>query len=728
MTKLLTSTATVALLIAGAGTATAEPVFNRIASFPVASNIPAGQDPASATSAEIIAATDDGMLLAYSDSPLGVVGLIDIADPRAPRAAGVIAVDGEPTSVATLGGKLFAAVNSSESKAAPSGHLAIIDLASKVVEARCDLGGQPDSIAVSPDRSLLAVAIENERDEDLDDGEIPQLPAGFVAIFPIRGGVPDCAALRKVDLTGLAEIAPEDPEPEFVDINGENEIVVSLQENNHIAIIDGASGMVKAHFSAGTVDLEKIDTRDDGAIAFTDRAEGVRREPDAVKWLDDARFAAANEGDYDGGSRGFTVFAETGEVVYEANSSFEHAVAAMGHYPDGRSDNKGIEPEGMAMGTFGGTPYAFVISERASVIGVYDVSGTEPRLAQILPSGVSPESAVAIPQRDLLVSANEADLGEDGLARAHVMIFERAEGTPAYPQLVSAQGDDGTPIGWGALSGLFADSAQPGILYAVNDSVYGMQPTIYTIDANRTPALITAATPVTRDGQAAQKLDVEGITGDGEGGFWLASEGRSDRLIPHALYHVNAGGEIEDEVAFPAELLAHEARFGSEGVTMVGEGDDRTLWIAIQREWGDDPKGTVKLVSYRPATKEWGAVRYPLDKTQSGWVGLSEITARGDHVYIIERDNLIGAAAKIKKLYRVPVAELEPAAIGGELPLVTKEEVRDLIADLKALHGYVVDKVEGFAIDAAGSGFVVTDNDGVDDSSGETYFFSIGAM
>ena len=36
--------------------------------------------------------------------------------------------------------------------------------------------------------------------------------------------------------------------------------------------------------------------------------------------------------------------------------------------------------------------------------------------------------------------------------------------------------------------------------------------------------------------------------------------------------------------------------------------------------------------------------------------------------------------------------------------------------------------VEGFAIDAAGEGFVVTDNDGVDDSSGETLFWSIGKI
>jgi hypothetical protein len=54
--------------------------------------------------------------------------------------------------------------------------------------------------------------------------------------------------------------------------------------------------------------------------------------------------------------------------------------------------------------------------------------------------------------------------------------------------------------------------------------------------------------------------------------------------------------------------------------------------------------------------------------------------------------------------------------------------VRDLLPDLAVLNGYAMDKIEGFAIDAAGTGFVVTDNDGVDDSSGETLFWSVGTI
>ena len=69
-----------------------------------------------------------------------------------------------------------------------------------------------------------------------------------------------------------------------------------------------------------------------------------------------------------------------------------------------------------------------------------------------------------------------------------------------------------------------------------------------------------------------------------------------------------------------------------------------------------------------------------------------------------------------------------PAELGGALPVVSKELVRDLMPDLAVLNGYTAEKVEGFAIDSAGTGWLVTDNDGVADSSGETLFWSIGAV
>jgi hypothetical protein len=530
----------------------------------------------------------------------------------------------------------------------------------------------------------------------------------------------DCAGIIRADLTGIAEVAPEDPEPEFVSVNSLGETVVTLQENNHIAVI-GADGAVVAHFSAGAVDLTGIDTAEDGALIFADDAPGVLREPDAVHWIDDTHLAIANEGDMDGGSRGFSIFAMDGTLVFESGAALEMAIVATGHYPEGRSDSKGVEPEGLEVARFGEVTYLFVLSERASIAAVYDVTDpTAPVLAQLLPSGISPEGVVAIPERGLLATANEVDLGADGLPRSHVMIYAQQDGAARYPMITSAGGE--APLGWGALSGLTIDPANPAQLFAVSDSFYGQAPTIFAIDTSVTPARITDALVVTRQGRPAQKLDLEGIAADGQGGFWLANEGRTDRLVPHAILHVDASGEIDQEIAFPAELLGVETRFGAEGIALVGN----TLWIAIQRPWGDDPENTVKLVAYNLETEEWGAVRYQTAApTGDGWVGLSEIAVQGDYAYLIERDNQVGPNAVTKLITRVPLSELVPAPLGGELPLVTREVVRDLIPDLASTGGYILDKVEGLAVGADGTAWIVTDNDGVDDSSGETMFFGV---
>jgi len=717
---------TATLMTSAALPAHADMMFNRVATFAVAENLPAGADKKTETSSEIIGASEDGMTLVYSDSPLGAVGFVDITDAKAPKAGGIVKIDGEPTSVVVAGGKVLAGVNTSESKAKPSGNLTVIDLATRTIEATCDLGGQPDSVALSKDGKFLAIAIENERDEDLGDGRVPQMPSGNLKIVSLDAGAPDCATIRTVELTGLSEIAPDDAEPEFVAFNEAGEIAVTLQENNHIAIVDAATGKVTAHFSAGSVSLENIDTKKDGALKFSGKLEKLVREPDAVKWLDNDRLVTANEGDMDGGSRGFTVFSKTGQVLFDAGTSFEYAIADLGHYPEHRN-KKGVEPEGIEVGAYGDQKLLFVGSERGSIVGVYEDSGAEPKLLQLLPSGVGPEGMLAIPSRNLFVTANETDLVEDGGARSHVMIFERAEGSAAYPTIAANRAEDGTPLGWGALGALAADRTEAGKLYAASDSVYSNAPSIFTIDATRKPAVITTKTIVTRGGNPAQKLDIEGIATDGDDGFWLASEGDPAKLVPNAIYRVDAKGEIKQEIALPAELYGKETRFGFEGITTMGEGDELTLVLAVQREWKDDPKGQVKLLAYKPKAKEWSGVHYPLDAVETGWMGLSEITAHDGKLYIIERDNQIGANARAKNIYRVALDAFKPANLDGDLPLVEKTLVRDLIPDLKGpTNGYIVDKVEGFAIDAAGNAFVVTDNDGVDDSSGETLFLNLG--
>jgi hypothetical protein len=394
-----TRAALTALLLGSvAAPAGAEQVFNRIASFPVAQNLPKGED--KATSSEIITATADGNTLIYSDAPGGTIGFIDITDAKAPKAAGSVKIDGEPNSVAATGAKVLVTIDRTKDLTKPAGQLGVVDIASRKIEATCDLGGQPDSIVVSPDGTFAAIAIENQRDEKLNDGALPQLPAGELQIVTLNNGVPVCDSIRHVDLTGLSTVAPEDPEPEFVNINANGEIVVTLQENNHIVIVDSKTAKVTAHFPAGTVDLDGVDTKTDGALTFSGKLTAIPREPDAVKWLGTDRFVVANEGDYKGGSRGFTIFDRTGKVLYDAGTSLEYAVARVGHFPEKRAKNKGIEPEGLEAATFNGQKYFFVLSERGSMIAVYKDTGAEPELVQLLPSPTKPISAkTAVPAR-----------------------------------------------------------------------------------------------------------------------------------------------------------------------------------------------------------------------------------------------------------------------------------------------------------------------------------------
>ncbi|MDT7518535.1 esterase-like activity of phytase family protein [Rhodoferax sp. TBRC 17660] len=707
------------------------PYFNRVATFEAHRNVPAGRNVSKKSVAEIVAVSADGMTLAYTDGEQMGIGLIDIRNPAQPKPAGFLPVEGEPTSVTIAHGKVLAAVNSTKDFTQPTGHLAVFDLASRKAQGTCPLFGQPDSIALDKGGRHAVIVMENERDEKFNKGAIPQLPGGNLTIIPLSAtGMPDCTRSHPVALNGLAEIAPDDAEPELVKVNAQGIAVVTLQENNHIVLVDVAKRQVIKHFSAGAVDLKEIDRTRDGIINPSESAKGLLREPDAVAWLDNTRFVTANEGDYKGGSRSISIFNTDGKVEWDSGNFLDHEAMRLGHYPESRSAAKGNEPEGVEVGVFGKDTLIFVGSERSSLVTVWRDrgAGKAPEYLQALPAGSGPEGLTAIPQRGLLVVASE----NDGAARSSVMIYQQGADAPAYPTLMSSDSPAGPPIPWGAISGTTADRKQAGRLFAVTDSVYATT-RILEIDTNFTPALIANAMTVTKDGKPVG-YDGEGIAQRADGGFWVASEGDPDKKpapLRNLLLRLNAKAEVQEEIELPEALARHATRFGLEGVTVTGTGDQEVVWLAVQREWKDDPKGFTKILRYTPATKTWGVLHYPLEatKAEGGWVGLSEITAVGpDTFVVIERDNQFGDSA-LKTLHSFSVAGLTAAAPGdAKVPVVTKRLLRNLVPDLQKPHGYVLDKVESFAVDSAGQAFAITDNDGVDGSNGETQFLRLGTL
>jgi DNA-binding beta-propeller fold protein YncE len=707
------------------------------------------------TVSEIVAATKDGRTLVYTDSPLQQVGFVDITDPEQPLPDGKVGVGGEPTSVDVLGDALaLVGVNTSASFTHPSGFLAVVDIATRTVIRTIDLGGQPDSLKISPDGRYVAVAIENERDEDITvggvEGGLPQLPAGYLAIVDVTDpGDPFAWTRRDVDLTGLATYAPEDPEPEFVDINGANEAVVSLQENNHLVIVDLEKGEVSGHFPAGTVTLKGVDATEDGVIALTETLPDVPREPDGVTWLDGghrgkALIGTANEGDLFGGSRGFSLFDEKGRLVFDTGSDFEEIAVRFGHYPEDRSENKGSEPEAIEYGRFGRDDYLFVASERGSFVAVYEMDDSEPEFKQVLPAPLGPEGLLAIPSRNLLVVSGEEDDPSFGV-RSSIMIYRLDDAAPEYPQIASAE-EKGSPIPWSALSGLVAVPGERDELLAVWDSYYS-ESRIFRIDASETPAVITEAMTI-RGGSG--NYDPEGIAVAPDGTLWVASEGNADDSRPNRLLQLDRKGNVVAEVGLPQAILdcraasANTGTLGSgfEGVAVKRERRGYKLLVAQQRGWDyttaecedlDDDAGGLnakgqpnrtRIWVYDPETGEWDHIAWELAPlpADASWVGLSEITATpwGGYV-LIERDNRTGDFAALKTLVQVG-----PFAGAGGPITQGEKRVFDLIPALEANNGWITDKPEGFAIARGGKAFLVTDNDGVEDWSGETWFLELG--
>ena len=83
---------------------------------------------------------------------------------------------GSPTCVVVSGAHVLAGVDSSDGNYTnPSGQLVVMSLATQQIIATLDVGGQPDSIMKSPNGKHLVVVIENQRDEELGDGETPQM-------------------------------------------------------------------------------------------------------------------------------------------------------------------------------------------------------------------------------------------------------------------------------------------------------------------------------------------------------------------------------------------------------------------------------------------------------------------------------------------------------------------------------------------------------------------------
>ncbi|WP_036303672.1 choice-of-anchor I family protein [Methylotenera sp. L2L1] len=304
------------------------------------------------------------------------------------------------------------------------------------------VGALPDMITFTKDGSKLLVA--NEATPTVYGNQAAD-PAGSVSIVNM--------STRTVEATaGFAGVAQTgsyirtntgmDFEPEYIAVNAAGtKAYVSLQEANAMGVLDLNTNTFSSVIGLGAKDFSLagnyIDPNDRDYISGTSgptktvlRASSVvgLYQPDGMAAYEangQTFIVMANEGDTredDGdkarastlsgtandikrlnvsttdsvsgslvtfGARSFSIRDEAGNIVFDSGSQLDAKAIELGIYDDTRSDDKGVEPEGVELMVIGDRTYAFIGLERTtkSAIGIFDI--TDPANASFIDMIVS---------------------------------------------------------------------------------------------------------------------------------------------------------------------------------------------------------------------------------------------------------------------------------------------------------------------------------------------------
>ncbi|MGY6274588.1 choice-of-anchor I family protein [Methylomonas sp. MgM2] len=367
----------------------------------------------------------------------GVVG-VDVLDADSGRLVKHIDVTdyGFVNSVAIHNGLAAFAIEDSADRRNP-GSVVFFDtktLLPSAGENRLTVGSLPDMLTFTHDGSKLLVANEATPNAAADEDYTPDHdPAGSVSIIDTDSrsviatagfaGVPTSGENLRTD-TGM------DFEPEYIAPTRDgSKAFVTLQEANGVGVLDLTTNEFTQVIGLGLKDFSLADNgfggsnfidpndKDGEMYQCFSQVKGLY-QPDAVasyEFRGRTYMVMANEGDTredDGdkkrvkdvedlqdsdpdlqrlnisttdsepgnpvtfGGRSFSIRDEDGVLVYDSGNLLDAEAIARDIYNDSRSDDKGMEPEGVTLAQIAGRTYAFIGLERTttSAVAVFDVT------------------------------------------------------------------------------------------------------------------------------------------------------------------------------------------------------------------------------------------------------------------------------------------------------------------------------------------------------------------
>jgi DNA-binding beta-propeller fold protein YncE len=339
------------------------------------------------------------------------------------------------------------------------------------------VGSLPDMLTFTHDGKLLLVANEGTPNAAADTPYLSVDPAGSVSIIDVKTRtVVETATLNGLPTSGTHVRFPistgMDFEPEYIAVSDDDRTAfVTLQEGNALAVLDLTTNEFTEIIGLGAKDFSKagneIDPKDnDGVVSFQSVAAKGFYMPDAIatyEWKGKTYLVMANEGDFRednadrsaasafggvspldrlrvsnrdssvgnlfaAGARSFSIRSTDGELVYDSGSILDREAHARLIYDDGRSRDKGVEPEGVALLKIGRRTYAFIGLERttSAAIAIFDI--TDPKAVTfvdmiITPGDLSPEGLAAYQYRGKHYLAIANEVPAPGETTTHTTLY-----------------------------------------------------------------------------------------------------------------------------------------------------------------------------------------------------------------------------------------------------------------------------------------------------------------